>query len=237
MVCHDSPNLRFGRGWRHVWFRLETHPGLEVVLTVNGNGEVEGFEVHVQGSPRSFPEDRGEYGPDEWPPPPDPVEAPPVTATLLRELPFREMARLARSSMGCHMHWRQERFEEFAAGLQEAGAPWGRITAEDLKNQAEEQTQRRSPRDKGDRHYAELAMAYEDWVATGKPLQALADEREIYSVHTLRSQLQEARRRLMLTDAPHTRTGEWAAGGWATDRAKRLLKEDDMDSVPHEEPF
>jgi hypothetical protein len=225
-----------------VWFRLDAHPGLEVVLTVNEGGELEGFEVHVQGGPRSLPENLaeygGEYGPAEVPPPPDQVEAPPVTATLLRELPFREMTRLARSSLGCHMHWHQERFDEYAAMLQRSGLPGARTaTTADLMNQAEEQTRRRSPRDKGDQHYAELATAYEDWVATGKPLQALADEQKIFNVNTLRSQLQEARQRGMLTDATRTKAGEWVAGGWATDKAKRLLKEDDMDPVPHEEPF
>jgi hypothetical protein len=88
----------------HLAAMPRAHPGLEVVLTVNFDGEVEGFEVHTQGTERSFPIDRGEYGPRELPPPPDPVEPPPITAALLRALPFGELARLARSPRG---QWRQ----------------------------------------------------------------------------------------------------------------------------------
>jgi hypothetical protein len=221
-VAHDQ----FGY-WRHVWFRVDSHPGLDIVLTVNEDGEVEGFEVHAQGGPRSFPEDRGEYGISPGPPPPEPVEAPPLTATLLRELPFAEMARLARSSLGCHLHWRQERFEEFAGMVSEVGR---RQTAGELREIAEQQTRRRPPRDKGDRWYAELAVAYEDWLETNQPLKALAKQRGVSNVHTLRSQLQEARARGLLEHAPRS-GGGWAAGGWATDKAKRVLKDDSADSA------
>jgi hypothetical protein len=135
-------------------------------------------------------------------------------------------------ALGIAARWSDEGFEKLAG--QTKLAPFRTETADEIKTRAEKETRRRGPRDKGDLHYAKLAKAYEESTATSQTLQALADERGT-NLHTLRSQLQEARRRLLL--APRQAL-PGRPEGWATDRAKLLTEEGDPGaSLADEEPF
>lgn len=81
-------------------------------------------------------------------------------------------------------------------------------------------TRRPGRRGRPDRYYAELAVAYEDWQGTRQPLRVLADEL-VMPLSTLRTALQIARRRGLLTAAP----GKGRKGGWATDKARQRLEQ------------
>jgi hypothetical protein len=174
-----------------------------VVLTMRGDGEVAGFEVHTAGAERSWPIDRGEDSVATYPPDLEP--RPPVSAQLLRRIPFGKLADLARSRLGVMAGWRDEGFEVLG------------VDATQAAKLARSHSRRPGRRGRSDRFYAELAVAYEAWLAKGKPLRVLADDLYL-SESGLRTALGKARERGMLTAAPRGR-----AGGQATDKAKRLV--------------
>jgi hypothetical protein len=120
-----------------------------------------------------------------------------ITARLLRTIPFGELAAMARRD--------QEPPENLTAMV-------GSLRC------AREQEPRPGRHGRPDRYYAELAVAYEQWVGTGEPLRVLADQLLITPLVTLRTALQTARNRGLLTDAPRGRKG-----GRATDKARQLL--------------
>ena len=196
------------------WFRLDAAPGVLVVVTMGADGEVVGFEAHAQGSERSWPLDRGEQSVTVLLPPTEPVDIS-ITARLLRSVRLAALADLARSRLGVSLRWRPEEFEAFDEQTRDALG--GR--AIDSARLARQQAQRPGRRGRGDRYYAELAVAYEVWLDSGEPLRTLASEVHL-SEPGLRTALATARRRGLLSPAPRGR-----AGGQATERAKALLAE------------
>jgi hypothetical protein len=146
-----SITLEFASGNR-ARFKVDD-PAVVVTLTLDLYGEAVGLEIH------------GTH----------------LTARLIREVPFGELARLARSAR-----------------------PHGSGPVTPVEKAAPHH------RDRGDKYYARLAIEYEAWTATGEKLTALASRLGIRSVHTLRSQLATAKRRGLLAGVAHGRAGGWA---------------------------
>lgn len=217
-----------------VWFEAEEkEPGVLVVMTMRANGEVAGFEVH-SGDERQMPLERGDKR--QVVRPRGDGEPVALTAPMMRRIPFGELANVARV-MG-RMYYlgknpdrapdAEQPLRKFLERPEDASDAVKQsvphLVAETLRV-AREQTPNPRRRGRPDRYYAQIAAAYESWVPTGLPLRVLADELGPMAVPTLRTALQEARRRMLLTDAP----GKGRKGGHATDKAKRLLEEGDDD--------
>jgi hypothetical protein len=213
VIGHDPAG---GRA-RTVWFTLGSIPGVVVALTMRDDGEVVGFEAHGDVTDRYWPVGRGDEADAAWWPPYEAVGGVAISARLLRNIPFGELAALARSSIGVMAGWREEGFKDMAEMLAKAGFEGN--TATDLVRTARRQTRRPGRRGRPDSYYANLAVAYEAWAATGDKLDVLA-EKMYLSVGGLRSALGVARRRGMLTPAPVGR-----AGGQATSHARALARE------------
>jgi hypothetical protein len=188
-----------------VWLTTDVAPGAVVAVTMRGDGEVIGFEVHTEKSDRSSPMDGG----DEWFPELDGRSV--LTARLVRDIPYGELGCLARDKFGEVAGWRMK--TEQAYGDQGRAVEAARV----VRALADRPGRRGHP----DRYYAQIAVAYAAWVDSGKPLRILAGELNL-SEAGLRTALAKARAKELLTAAPRGRKG-----GRATDLARQLAKEDD----------
>lgn len=126
-----------------------------------------------------------------------------VTARLLRQIPLGELASMARRRP-------QVTYEREQSDM----------LVQELRFERE-QAPRPGRRGRSDRYYyADLAVRYEQWIETGRPLRVLADD--VYlSEPGLRTALRTARDRGMLTEAARGR-----AGGQATEKARKLLEQE-----------
>jgi hypothetical protein len=160
-------------------------PRLAVTLTVSGD-DVTSFEIH----------------------PRDHTDPEPLTAVILRRIPFGALAAVARSRLSGEIQ-----------AWQSIGVP----SDPELIEAAE--PKRPGRRGHPDLVYARLAVAYQAWLATGQPITTLAEQQQL-SVQGLRTRVAEARRRGFLTPAPPGRKG-----GLATDRARQIIKEGHDDGI------
>jgi hypothetical protein len=224
-----------------VWFRVTVDRGeaVLVVATIRTNGEVAGFEVH-SGDERQMPLEREDTRQIVRPR----VEQKPValTAPMMRQIPFGQLANAAREwgskvslltlldppvGLAALHRFDDEPDEPAPEGFE--------LTLDTHDPKVVEMIQRARTMDSNprrrsrpDRYFASIAVAYEQWLPTGQPLRALAARLDI-PLATLRWQVQEARRRGLLTGG----RGKGRKGGRATDEARRLLDEEDNDDGEH----
>jgi hypothetical protein len=129
-----------------------------------------------------------------------------ITTRLVRAVPVGELVRAARSVL---LAWAEQGAKHFRP-------PAADMAAADAKALRGE-TKRPGRAGHPEQWYAALAVAYEAWQTTRKPLELLAGEQGL-SVGGLRAALHTARRKGFLTEAPPGR-----AGGMATDKATELV--------------
>jgi hypothetical protein len=186
------------------WFVADEHPAVRVVVTFLLDGTLLSFEVHNEGMERAHTPNawlsRKEGG---WP-----LADVPILSRLVRAVPIGELVRVARATVA-----------EFA----EAGAvgfKTPRLAGQmaDHARKLRGDTKRPGRRGHPDRYYAELAVAYEAWQATGDTLKVFADRVHLTS-SGLRAALHTARQKGFLTKAPPGK-----AGGMATEKAKELAR-------------
>lgn len=133
-----------------------------------------------------------------------------ITSSLLRELRVPEHMKLAREALGGEAG--PERIE--ISGF------WGFLKAEERPPSGA------GRKAKPDQYYASLAVRYVGLVEGGsrQPFKELEEESQgrgtFYSVEFFQNEINEARRRGLLTSA-----GPGKAGGELTDKARRLLKQ------------
>jgi hypothetical protein len=153
-----------------------------------------------------------------------------LTAPMLRAIPFGALATAARGWRTENVHWVTDGVSEDLVAEAGSGEPVPPGFHEQVIERVREARERLSnPRraGRGDRYYAALAVAYENWVPTGRPLETLAEDLGPgLPLTTLRSQLREARERGLLEPKE---PGRGRKRGWATDRAKQLLEDNDDD--------
>jgi hypothetical protein len=229
-----------------VWFVVPEVRGATVAVTVRADGEVIGFEVHA-GDERVAPlhesdetvtmgESAGPFA--DFPrvvEPLVPKRPVPLTARMLRKIPFGALAAQARSWFGVVLFWSPDAFAEFDEHVrsQTGYAAWDSAAFAKMHSAAVAEKAARPGRPKGsDRHYAEIAVAYESWLGSGQPLRTLAEKLDT-PLNTLRTALTEARARRLLTHAPRKPDGSpgGVPGGRATEKAWQLLAEGNDDGV------
>jgi hypothetical protein len=217
-------------GYLTAWCTVEQLPGAVLVMTVRAdNGEVVGYEVHTdEESPAaSFEVHTNEEVGDFWEPHGG------LTARGVRDIPFGELANLTRAALSRAIARHTEASEQgpplFEEGSHHSTLEewWHARDYVDAWKRAARMVRAASEhpgrRGHSDRHYARIAVAYEVWLKTGKPLRILAEELGL-SEPGLRTALAKARapERGLLTPAPRGQKG-----GRATDRARQLAMEDD----------
>lgn len=188
-----------------VWFAFPDL-GVVAVVTMSLDGTALGCELHVDGTAASYPP----YGIDdfEYETPPGPLNDLSIGARTMREIPWGELVTVARPFLRAEAELRldvmAQRGDHGLAQIQERAL--------------REPGRRPGRRGHADEHFAQLAVAYEEWQRANKPLAALAEQFS-YSESGLRAAIATARRKGFLTPTQRGR-----AGGEATNKAKELLR-------------
>jgi hypothetical protein len=209
----EGPQRDEGR----VWFQFADTPVVAVV-SMALNGTVLGCELHVVGTDGAYPDYPDDYsGTDHMYAGPfhdGPVPGVSIGTRMMRSIPWGELITVALAFLRADA-------EDFVRTEREGAPPWlaPREWLADLQERALREPGRRpGRRGHPDEVYADLAVKYESWVATGRPLDGLA-EREGYSESGLRAAIKRARDLDLLT-----KTKRGAAGGQATERARELVR-------------
>jgi hypothetical protein len=139
-------------------------------------------------------------------------EPQPISARLLRRIPFGELERSARESLKWEL---ATRFHSENAGVRASLGDGGQQLRESLRVDPHP-----GKRGRQDVIYASLAAEYVERLASSEhPVKDIASDWD-YSESRVRNMLSEARRRGLLT-----RPASGLAGGQLTSRAKELLRE------------
>lgn len=203
-----------------VWFASGQVPGVRVVVTVLLDGTVIGFEVHDEGTERAH----GRLPIGETLPALARVS---IGTRLVRKVPIAELATMARARLR-ELAGLAERTSNRVANLyDQQGIEVPSLYREVAQQARDLRADTKRPGRPGHplAWYARLAVAYEQWQESGERLQALA-KRVHLTDSGLRAALHVARTKGLLDPAPKGR-----AGGMATDKARRLIEEENDDGL------
>lgn len=189
-----------------VWFTSPDAAGVRVKVTVLLDGTVIGFSVDDEGNVAGY----HYLEPGASLPPLSRV----MTSRLVRSVPLAGLAQVARATLRADV----ERIIEY--GTSRTPPRHGSAERDDQLMALRGRGKRPGRRGHPDSYHARLAVEYETWLDSGERLAVLA-ERVHLTESGLRAALNVARSKGLLTDAPRGR-----AGGEATERARRLLRDE-----------
>ena len=196
-VLVHATNIPSGRPSGNVVCELRSMPEVRVVIHLSTEtGELVGLEVMDKGLIDDLAETERRPRP--------------ISARLLREIPFGELERVARGSLRWEL---ASRFHSGHPGVVASLDDGGLRLRESLSA-----AQRPGRRGRKDEAYASLAAAYVGRLGSGREVAELAEEMG-YSASRIRNMLAEARRRGLLT-----RPAPGKSGGQLTPKAIELLQ-------------
>lgn len=192
------------------------------IVTLTASGSPAGFTMRPHPpmpakAPRTLREDESRTAAI-------PDDAPPITARLLRRVPLGELQAAAES------WYRRQVVPHVERTVSRARArPAGKASGfrADLEAWSSALDTRPGRQGRPDREYAAVSAMYVAALGTGTEVRDLAAQLG-YSTSQIRNSLYAARRRGLLTASPRGR-----AGGHLTEKAQRLLTEEDLTHGQH----